>query len=426
MNRVNFPRHSSFTRRAASLDEAREAHDFVDGVCAASRIRPAAIEELWSAVVVGLPADPQATPTPTALDLAVDLTLPRHLLIEVRVGDDLPAHTAFAVALMELARTDLGDDVAVRASLTAAWAKFEQLAKDAADLEEGFGCGRGMAWRSVRAVKELKRPGLIKKMTEVAQLAGRMHGAMSSLIRSREAKLPHEVTGAERGGQVDRLLPAQQAKLNVPELADAEAMRVLRRDADVRKMVGRVTGPRGPLVLMLDESGSMHDEAGRTGRNTWAKAAALALARIALAEGRAVRCVHFSGATSVHEVKDQASLLDMCASFLGGGTAFVPALRAAHKEACDLKCDADVVAITDGERCQSEDHELGKVLDQMDKAGVELITVGIGRELDPSFPLRARAKRYVFAHDQDLALRHASVRLATELTSAVAPRGQTN
>lgn len=420
MSRTNFPRQSSFNHRAKSLAEARSVHDFVEGVCAATRLPQRAVEELWSAVVVGLSA------TPSALDLAVDLTLPRHLLLEVRVGDDLPAHTAFAIALGELMRVDLGDDIAVRAALTKAWAKFEQLAKDAADLEEGFGCSRGMAWRSVRATKELKRPGLLKKMTEIAQLAGRMHGALRSVMRSREAKLPHEVTGAERGGQVERLLPAQHAKLTVPELADAEAMRVLKGDADVRKMVGHVTGPRGPLVLMLDESSSMHDEAGRLGRNTWAKAAALALARIALTEGRTVRCVHFSGATSAHEVKDQAALLDMCASFLGGGTAFVPALRAAHKEAQDLKCDADVVAITDGERDPREDPELTRILDQMDKDGIELITVGIGQELDPGFPLRARAKRYVFAHDQDLALRHASVRLATELTSAVAPRGQAN
>src|SRR3989475_5407407 len=102
------------------------------------------------------------------------------------------------------------------------------------------------------------------------------------------------------------------------------------------------------VYLCIDNSGSMAGE-----KEVWAKASALALAHLALAEDRPVEVVLFGDAADPLRVvsmrpEDDAStrlekLLDVASYFLGGGTDFVKplshvldALEAGHHTGSDL------------------------------------------------------------------------------------------
>src|SRR2546422_10162678 len=109
------------------------------------------------------------------------------------------------------------------------------------------------------------------------------------------------------------------------------------------------------VYLCIDNSGSMAGE-----KEVWAKASALALAHLALAEDRPVEVVLFGDAADPLRVvsmrpEDDAStrlgkLLDVASYFLGGGAGFVKplshvldALEAGHYTGSDLLFGSDGV-----------------------------------------------------------------------------------
>jgi uncharacterized protein with von Willebrand factor type A (vWA) domain len=249
-----------------------------------------------------------------------------------------------------------------------------------------------------------------------------MFDAMSYTRKQVQSDDPQEVRSATTGGDVARLLPAELAKLGNSSTRDQTVMRIVKKEAAVFEMAGIRSKSRGPMVLAIDESGSMHDHGSAEGRNTWAKAAAVALTRIAWAENRAVRCVHFGTATVTQDIPrdDADALWQMARSFLSGGTCFEAALGAARIEVGDLEKSglkgADIVLITDGEDLDHDKHN--KELNHIDKAGIRLWTVSIGNELAQTVPVRARAELYIHARDVDLGDAKTAVDLAAQLKGA--------
>jgi uncharacterized protein with von Willebrand factor type A (vWA) domain len=117
------------------------------------------------------------------------------------------------------------------------------------------------------------------------------------------------------------------------------------------ELVGNEPQGKGPILLALDNSGSM------AGPNEiWAKAVALALLAIAGKQRRDLAVLPFGGAPSELRVfrfpRGQASPADTlaCAShFYGGGTEFVTWMRAALQLIDEAAFDrADVICVTDG------------------------------------------------------------------------------
>ena len=107
---------------------------------------------------------------------------------------------------------------------------------------------------------------------------------------------------------------------------------------------------RGPLIVLLDVSGSMAGEP-----ELDAKGIVLALARERRAEGRVLRVVQFSGA-SEQQTRDiqpnpqgLAALIELLGQTFHGGTDFDAALQSALSALDTPSCkQADVVMITDG------------------------------------------------------------------------------
>jgi len=433
MNAVAYGMRMLRADRVLSLQQATERHAGVrtameaaleyserDGAGAAARVECTnAFDEGWRALVGTLPEE-GARGTIAA---AIELTIPPAAIRLMRRSDSTPAAYAFGAIASELIRVaDWNDDLQVRDAVRRGWLQFDLRRRQANTVEEGFGCDESASWHTLRDLTEQRDPELEALMLRVAELAGRMFTAMSYSKRRVESTDPQEVRSAAIGGDVERLLPEELAKLGCDVTREHTVMRVLQRRAGVFAMRGERTKSRGPLVIALDESGSMHDGRGVGGRNAWAKAAAVALIRIAWAENRVARVVHFGNSTVTQDVPrdDVAALWEMVRSFLSGGTSFSAALSTARAEVGDLEKagfkGADVVLVTDGEEPRYQLHTVE--INAMDAAGIDLWTVSIGNQMSADAPVRSRAKLYVHARDVDLGNDAQAAALAAELKAS--------
>lgn len=264
---------------------------------------------------------------------------------------------------------DIDDDMHLRGLVAEAFKAFEERRKIADTLEEGFGFDRSDAWAQMRQVED--RQGEVSAlMKQIANLAGRMYKSFEYNAIPSKCKDPQEVEGVEIGGELDRMLDDEKASVGIdPDVA----VRVSEDRVNQFKMAGESIKSRGPLVVVVDESGSMHGH-----REIWAKACSVALIRVALQEGRAVRMVHFSTVTDVHDVRpNEADDIRLVAeSHCGGGTDIDVAMEVALEQVGDLEKDgkegADIVFITDGLDSYSR-----TPFENMVKMGVQLWTVSI-------------------------------------------------
>src|SRR5262245_62472889 len=98
------------------------------------------------------------------------------------------------------------------------------------------------------------------------------------------------MVGVVLGGDLGRLLPHELARLVIPELEDDVLRRLVEGQVMCREY--RATEPvgKGPVIVCVDESGSMEGEKAHT-----AKALALALAWVARHQGRWCALVGYSG-----------------------------------------------------------------------------------------------------------------------------------
>ena len=221
--------------------------------------------------------------------------------------------------------------------------------------------------------------------------------------------MPAEVHAIEQGTQIARLLPSEQVLLVDPDLEIVVLERIASRRVAQYAVRGDERASRGPLVIALDESGSMH-----AARNEWAKAAAVALSRVAFAERRSVSVVHYATSVVVQPLRDRDAdaLLHMIRHFLGGGTAIGLALSAAVDEVKSHERrgarGADIVLITDGVdedvTAQSEAVATASARD------VRIWTIAIECDIAASSPLRAQAAGYTRLGSEDLSDHRAILR----------------
>lgn len=291
------------------------------------------------------------------------------------------------------------------------WEKFADKATKAKFLSEGFGCDDSEAWEHER--DSGRYDGDLTRVHEIAELAGRMYHALKGARAQQPSQAPEEIYSVTLGAELSRLLPSELAHLGQPtEILLIE--RLAERKALCYAVRGQEQTSRGPLVIALDESSSMHGK-----RNVWSKAAAVALSRVALEDGRPVSVVRYSVAIQVMELKpgDLSVYLKLARGFLGGGTYIGRALSrsAVEVERMAKKGDkgADVVLVTDGESGESLHDEIDKI----QSVGSRLWTVGIETNIRESDTIRSRAEKYTSIGYHELASGDVSC-----LSSVVNPR----
>jgi uncharacterized protein with von Willebrand factor type A (vWA) domain len=192
-------------------------------------------------------------------------------------------------------------------------------------------------------------------LKRICELAGRFRRVAQSKQRRKVSHGLDDVVGVEPGGDVGRLLPVELGKLMVPELELDTLRRIAERQALCREHHSVEPVGKGPVIVCLDESGSMGGDRIHT-----AKALALALAWVARTQRRWCALVAYSGDSGERLLPlppgrwDETRLLDWLTAFLGRGSEIDVPVRELPRMYRELKAPAgvtDVVFVTDA-RCR--------------------------------------------------------------------------
>lgn len=159
------------------------------------------------------------------------------------------------------------------------------------------------------------------KIQQICQQAGRFRRYAQGKQRQKVCHGQDELVGVEPAGDVQRLLPVELARLADPDFELDLMRRLAERQALCRQYRGVEKVGKGPIVLVLDESGSMCGD-----KEVTAKALALTLAWMARRQKRWCALVAFSGGSEGRVLAmppgkwDDLTLLEWLEQFLDGGT----------------------------------------------------------------------------------------------------------
>ena len=308
--------------------------------------------------------------------------------------DSIPSDTSGAAGAAGAYGTPTDADL--RASLRRAAREAKEAVQEAEAGLEGLGTPLGLSMPGTAVVHDAGPAGLkairdahtrlgdSHRLKRICKLAGRLERIAASKARSKVKPGVGEVHGIDLGADLSRLLPSELVALRHPRLRLHLLSRLLQRRALTYGMQGKEPQARGPVVVLLDESGSMRSG----GKDTWAKAVCLALLSTATRQRRDWHLVSFNGGI-IRETAipaRQASMADIQAALdhrCAGGTDFnAPIFRAVELlwHSPTMK-KADVVIITDGEA--NLDPETVQVAQNLTRTeGVSWFALGVGPDAD--------------------------------------------
>ena len=231
------------------------------------------------------------------------------------------------------------------------------------------------------------------KLQKLAELAGRFRREARKAQAHKKSPGPDEITDIEIGADLGRLIPSELMKLGHPLMKLEFARRMLERGLIQYKMESVEKKTRGPIVVCIDNSGSMQGT-----KEIWSKAISLAMCQIAIDQKRTFEVLHFNTDVAKKFVfpagnANPEELLKCMEYFSGGGTRFAPVLARAYRDIADetekgLK-DADVIFITDGEAPLNDNEQ--RIVNVSKKAtGASLYTICIGSHAPSLEPVSDR------------------------------------
>jgi len=204
-------------------------------------------------------------------------------------------------------------------------------------------------------------------LSKIANLAGRFRRVAASKQRNKTVHGTDDVVGVTVGGDPFNMIPSELANLVHPLLRYETLSKLAENRALVWDKQGHEPVAKGPIVVVVDESGSMrdgsrNDDGTITAKIEQAKSLALAMAWIAAKQKRFCALVSFSSSnqgtmTMLPAGKwDEAKLLDWLEHFFGGGTDMdVPMKHLPEKywdqmmKAGAIHGKTDILMITDGQ-----------------------------------------------------------------------------
>jgi uncharacterized protein with von Willebrand factor type A (vWA) domain len=192
-----------------------------------------------------------------------------------------------------------------------------------------------------------------------------------------------EVTDVEQGTDLGRALPVELAKLS-HRLLRLEFLRaLLERRCLQYRLEGTATLGKGPLVVLLDKSGSMDGP-----RDVWATAVALALLDQAQRERRTFALLGFDARVKFEAVVKPTDALPEDGLFVSccGGTEIAAAVGRGLdiiRTHPGVLRKADVVLVTDG---GSDASAAGALRESAAALGVTILGLGIGVEREWLLP----------------------------------------
>lgn len=197
-----------------------------------------------------------------------------------------------------------------------------------------------------------------ERLKRIAAIAGRLKVQAARKQRTKVTQERREVVSVTKGDDLQRLLASEVGMLATPATRPFVLERILQKRALQFELGGKAEKTRGPIVFMIDKSGSMQgipDE--------WSKGCALAMMEIARVQKRAFAVGFFTAGVCEQDSfffeagqVDQAKVLSMLAVQPCGGTDISKALHWARGVIAGevvthwtARAGADVVLITDGD-----------------------------------------------------------------------------
>lgn len=208
--------------------------------------------------------------------------------------------------------------------------------------------------------------------------------------RRRKVKhMPEQVVNITMGNDLTKLTPGELTNLAVPELEDQFWIRWARHGLLQQELEGVDKAGHGPVIVVVDESGTMGSAVDGTGntREAWSKAVSLSLLDAAKRDGRDFIYIGFSSASQQWRLDfpgGQASIdsmIKLAEHFYSGGTSYVEPLTMAMDvvRAYDAagKSKPDIVFITD-DNCRVTPEFIQSWHEMKTKADVACYGVQIG------------------------------------------------
>lgn len=219
-----------------------------------------------------------------------------------------------------------------------------------------------------------------RTLRKICELAGRFRRVAQSKQRQKATHGYDDMVGVVTDGDLGRILPHELARLAVPEFEWDTLRRLVERQTMCREYRSTEKVAKGPIIVSVDESGSMEGDKAHT-----AKALALALAWIARHQRRWCGLVAYSGDTGERLLSlppgrwNEAALMDWLEPFLGCGSDLDVPVREMpdyYKELGAPRGKTDVVFITDA-ICRIPDEIQARFLVWKSSAQARLITLVI-------------------------------------------------
>lgn len=282
------------------------------------------------------------------------------------------------------------DDTNIRAAIRAG-AKAANEAIDAeATAFDAFPGDLSHSGKRARRTASASISGVLKnnaRLAEIIKLAGRLRRIALDEQRSKPRRGVDEYCGIERGADLERLVPSEWATADDPDLDVLFYRAINERSLAQFEITARQKEQQGPIVFLLDSSGSMrYNQA-----DAWAAAVCIAFMQVAILQKRSFAIVHFGSGvlrTDVFpkgEAVDHAKIADAVSFFASdGGTNFMDTIDEASKiiEQEGFK-KADIVMCTDGQAYVS-DEWLGRFMEQKKERDFSLYSILVGPEASSS------------------------------------------
>jgi len=268
--------------------------------------------------------------------------------------------------------------------------------REEADNLAGALSGWGLSSADLKRVPLGERLRLLKalsaeEMRRLVDLVGKMRILARQKAKEKVRERRDEVHSIELSGDLGRLLPSELALLASPqeERSLTALGRLARGESLSWELRGKEKEKKGPLIAMIDSSGSMGEALAGSPHKKMEWATALALGLVDLSAGRGglprrASAVLFFNARVAHEVRfapgerDARKLLDVATVRAGGGTSYEPAIERALEIARESDyAGADLVLVTD-ELCRADEGFLGGFLEEKERRKMRLLSVVVG------------------------------------------------